>query len=125
MTVLDASALLAYLQDEPGASLVAEGLDGALLSSVSFSEVLQKAAQFGADTTGLADDLVELGLQIEPFSVRQAELAAELWPMTREWGLSFADRACLATAIDHRAPVLTADRAWAQLSLPLAIRVIR
>jgi len=125
VTVLDASALLAYLQQEPGASVVAEGLDGALLSSVNLAEVLQKAAQFDADTTGLADDLVELGLRIEPFSVRQAALAAELWEATRAWGLSLADRACLALASEHKARVLTADRVWAELSLPLKIEVIR
>ena len=96
-----------------------------MLSSVNLAEVLQKAAQFDADTTGLADDLVELGLRIEPFSVRQAALAAELWEATRAWGLSLADRACLALASEHKARVLTADRVWAELSLPLKIEVIR
>ena len=125
MIVLDASALLAYLQDEPGGSAVGDAMDGALLSSVNLAEVLHKAAQFGADTTGLADDLVELGLRIEPFSVEQAEIAAELWQDTRAWGLSLADRACLALATERKARVLTADRVWAQLSSPLAIEVIR
>ena len=124
-TVIDASALLAYLQDEPGGSRVSDCLDGALLSSVNLSEVIQKAAQFGAHTDGMAADLAELGAHLEPFTAHQAEIATALWPTTRKLGLSLADRACLALAIDREADVLTSDKSWGNLELELAIEVIR
>jgi PIN domain nuclease of toxin-antitoxin system len=123
--VIDASALLAYLHDEPGGSRVGDRLDGALMSSVNLCEVLQKAKQFGADTTGLDEDLAELGIRIEPFSTQHALIAADLWQTTRACGLSLADRACLALATEHEAPVLTADRAWGELELPIIVEVIR
>ena len=123
--VIDASALLAYLQGEPGGSKVGDCLDGALLSSVNLSEVIQKAAQFGADTAGLATDLAEIGVCIEPFTLEQAEVAAGLWPMTRKFGLSLADRACLALAIDYDAQVFTTDKAWRDLDIRLTVEVIR
>ena len=125
LIVIDASALLAYLQDEPGGSRVGDCLDGALLSSVNLSEVIQKAAQFGADTAGLATDLAEIGICFEPFTLDQAEIAAGLWPTTRKLGLSLADRACLALAIDYDAQVLTTDKAWRDLDIRLAVEVIR
>lgn len=125
LIVIDASALLAYLQDEPGGSRVGDCLDGALLSSVNLSEVIQKAAQFGADTAGLATDLAEIGICLEPFTLDQAEIAAGLWPTTRKLGLSLADRACLALAIDYDAQVLTTDKAWRDLDIRLAVEVIR
>ncbi|WP_295543889.1 type II toxin-antitoxin system VapC family toxin [uncultured Thiohalocapsa sp.] len=123
--VIDASALLAYLHDEPGGSRVRDCLDGALITSVNLCEVVQKAQQFGADTTGLDEDLTELGIRIEPFSVRHALIAAELWQITRVSGLSLADRACLVLAVEQEAPVLTADRVWEALDLPVVVEVIR
>ncbi|EED36898.1 conserved hypothetical protein [Luminiphilus syltensis NOR5-1B] len=102
-----------------------ECLEGGLLSSVNLCELLQKAEQFGADVAGLDNDLTELGLNIVPFSARQAALAAGLWQATRVSGLSLADRACLALALDTAAPVLTADRAWSALSLPVTVELIR
>lgn len=39
--VLDAAALLAFLHDEPGADGVGEALDGAMVSTVNWSEVIQ------------------------------------------------------------------------------------
>ncbi|MEX0375462.1 type II toxin-antitoxin system VapC family toxin [Spiribacter pallidus] len=124
-TVIDASALLAYLQDEPGAVAVGDCLEVACISSVNLAEVIQKAAQFGVETIGLASELEALGLGIEPFSAQQAEIAASLWPATRPFGLSLADRACLALAIDRGSAVMTTDRAWGELRLDLAIDVIR
>jgi len=123
--VIDASALLAFLHDEPGAARVSGCLDGSLISSVNFSEIMQKAKQFGADTAGLDEDLIELGIRIEPFSVQHALMAADLWQTTRASGLSLADRACLALAVEQNAPVLTADRAWGEIPLPAAVEVIR
>ena len=59
------------------------------------------------------------------FSATQAEIAAGLWTSTREVGLSLADRACLALAIDLRAPVLTGDRAWRDLPIGVEVILIR
>ncbi|MFU8837462.1 MAG: type II toxin-antitoxin system VapC family toxin [Thiohalomonadaceae bacterium] len=125
MVVLDASALLAFLHDEPGGGQVESELDGAVMSTVNWSEVVQKALQRGVDVCGIREDLQELGMQIIPFSAKQAELAADLYEMARTHGLSLADRACLALALDSQASILTADRVWQHLKLPLSIELIR
>jgi len=126
MTVaLDASALLAFLHDEPGGDKVSDALDGGCVSTLNWSEVLQKSLQRNVDIEGMGQEFVEVGVSFEPFTAQQAEIAARLWQLTRHHGLSPADRACLALAIDKALPVLTADRTWAALGLDVEIRVIR
>jgi PIN domain nuclease of toxin-antitoxin system len=85
--VLDASALLAYLLQEPGA------------------EVVQKALSAGVDVEGMR--------------------AGQLWPHTRQQGLSLGDRACLSLGLRLGLTVVTCDRAWAQLPLELEVQVVR
>jgi PIN domain nuclease of toxin-antitoxin system len=121
--VLDASALLAWLQAETGADLVELELASAAISSLNWSEVLQKSLAHGVQITGLREDLEALGLAIVPFDVDDAEQAARLGPPGS--GLSLADRACLALGLRHGVPVLTADRAWAQVTRNVDVRVIR
>jgi ribonuclease VapC len=110
---MDASAVLAWLREEPGADVVAERIAGSHVSAVNLSEVLQKSLASGADTDGLADDLLAVGLLVADFGAEQASVAAELWASTRRLGLGVADRACLATAVVLGVPALTADRPWA------------
>lgn len=114
--VLDASALLAYLHDEDGGARVRGELAHALISSVNWSEVVQKALAYNTNVTGLRQDLEALGLQIVDFDARQAEAAAELWTLTRSAGLSLADRACLALARARKLPALTSDKVWTRVS---------
>ncbi len=121
--VLDASALLAFLHDEPGGEAVS--LEGARVSAVNWSEVLQKSLQRKVDIQGMQQEFIEVGVTFEPFTPQQAETAARLWSRTRKHGLSLADRACLALAMDKALPVLTADRTWAALDLDLKIQVLR
>lgn len=123
--VLDASALLAYLQDEPGADQVGEALDGALVCAVNWTEVVQKSLQRGIDVSGMRQELSSIGVSVESFTPEQADIAARLWVTVGPHGLSLANRACLALAIDRRAPVLTADRAWASLALDVEVRLLR
>ena len=123
--VLDASALLAFLHDEPGSLVVSRALEGACVSSVNWSQVLQKALARGIGVDGMQQDFIDLGMVCEPFTQDHAEIAAQLWSKTRSHGLSIADRACIALASSREAPVLTADRAWEQLALTVEIRVIR
>ena len=120
--VLDASALLVWLQDEPGADEVR--VEGALVNSVNWSEVLQKADQHGVATADLREELEVLGLRFEAFGVAEGVRAAELWSVTRPHGLSLADRACLATASVHDAVAVTADRAWSGVE-GVRVRTIR
>ena len=123
LCVLDASAVLALLHSEPGADAVEEALEHAAISTVNWSEVCQRSIAHDVDVSDL--DTEALGVQLVPFSVEDAEQAAELWSATRHLGLSLGDRACLGLARRLERPALTADRAWLDLDLGVEIRAIR
>jgi PIN domain nuclease of toxin-antitoxin system len=129
--VLDASAMLAYLANEPGAEIVAQAIaGGASISTVNLAETLSTLATRGNDPASVASDLTASGLldgavTVEPFTAADAVDAARLRPLTREAGLSVGDRACLALARRRSAPALTADRAWDGVAVDVEIRPIR
>ena len=125
MVILDASALLSFLQNEPGNNQVEAVLPEAVICSVNWSEVVQKTIAAGVDINGMREDLEALGLRILPFSTEEAELAAQLWQQIRQAGLSLGDRACLSVGLRMNASVLTADQIWATLNLPVVVRCIR
>jgi ribonuclease VapC len=121
--VLDASALLALLQEEQGADEVEGLLDGASMACVNLSEVIQKAEQHGVETEGLEYDLEALGIEFRDFGVAMARPTAELWVAGK--GLSLGDRACLALAKVIDATAITADSRWVIDGLGVDVRVIR
>jgi PIN domain nuclease of toxin-antitoxin system len=124
--VLDASALLAVLQREAGAEVVLPVIEGALMSSVNWSEVVQKAAARGvAVDRRMRRDVEAIGVRIVPFAPDDAEAAAGIWEAAPRAGLSLGDRACLALARDRGAVALTTDRAWAALPLGVTVEVVR
>jgi len=123
--VLDASALLAYLHQESGWERVRLALAGACIGAVNWCEVAQKASRNGLDVLRVRSLLQDMEMSIVPFTLDQAEIAAQLWQQTHPLGLSLADRACLALAMERQRPILTADRAWSELSLGLDIQFIR
>lgn len=123
--VLDASALLALFHDEPGAERVEAALEGGLVSTVNWAEVIQKSMAHGVNVDGMSAELLSTGATLEAFTHPQAEIAGKLWPATRRLGLSLGDRACLALGLERSLPVITAHRAWKQLRLEVAVEVIR
>jgi ribonuclease VapC len=129
-SVIDASALLALLQDENGADEVVEAIaDGAAISTVNLSEVLAKLAEHGQPAVvalGSIHEAAEGALQIEPFTEDDAAQAADLRPRSKAQGLSFGDRACLALATRFAVPAVTADRDWQKLpDVGVAVKLIR
>lgn len=121
--VVDASAILALVQGEPGADEVESLLDGASMSSVNLSEVIQKGEQHDVNTEGLEYDLEALGIEFRDFGVAAARPTAELWATGS--GLSLGDRACLSLAVELELPAVTADRRWAAIEVPVPVRVVR
>ena len=123
--VLDASALLALLAEEPGADQIEVLLEGAAMSTVNLSEVLQKSEQHGIDTEGLEFDLEALGVEFHPFDVPQSRATADIWTRVPRAGLSFGDRACLALASRLDRTAVTTDRRWSAARHGINVRVIR
>lgn len=110
--VLDASALLAFLQDEQGADRVEEELPHGIVGAANWSEVVQKIVARGADWSVARALLLSYGLRVEAVTEADAERAAIMWRPGA--GLSLGDRLCLALGYRSGAAVLTADRAWGE-----------
>jgi ribonuclease VapC len=123
--VLDASALLAFLGEEPGGDRVEAALPSALVSTVNLSEVIAKLLERGVPDDEVTAVVGYLDCEVVDFTVKSAWSTARLRPVTRAQGLSLGDRACLALAIERTLPVMTTDRAWASLTLGIEINVVR
>lgn len=124
--VLDASAILANLRGEPGgdAAAIRIASDG-VVGTVNLSEVVAKVVERGGTQAQVDAIVAQFGDRTHAFDTAQAVAAGLLRRQTRAAGLSLGDRACLALALSLDAPVLTADRAWAELDVGVAIEVIR
>lgn len=123
--VLDASALLAFLHNEPGAENVASVLSECLISSVNLAETYSKLGRYGTPLESAAYQVDRLQIPVIPFDDRQAMLTASVHRSTREQGLSLADCACLALGMARKAVVVTADRKWSLLKLDVEIVQVR
>ncbi len=124
--VLDASAVLALLNQERGAErLTPELLRGAVISAVNLAEVQSKLVSRGVSPHRAWEAALSIIREVVPFGHEHARLAGDLVLQTRTLGLALGDRACLALGLSLRAPVYTADASWARLKMPVRIHVIR
>lgn len=126
--VLDASAVLALLNGEPGQEAVAAVLPGAVLGTVNLAEVVSKLRERGVPAADAQEAIRCLGVEIVPYTETQAFHTGALRPLTRSHGLSLGDRACLALARERGAIALTAERQWDERvaeATGVAIRRIR
>jgi len=123
--VLDASALLALLNQEVGSEVVGAVISQTVIGTVNLSEVIAKLADKGLPRDVITSALEGLGLEVVEFDQEQALTAGLLRSKTKVAGLSLGDRACLALAFQLGLPALTTDRIWDTLNLDIEVRVIR
>ena len=124
--VLDASALLAVLNREPGAErLTPQLLSAAISSTVNLAEVQSKLVSRGIKPDEAWEATISPIRESAVFTDEQAKIAGSLIARTSAFGLSIGDRACLALGIALKAPVYTADRSWKNLKLGVRIHLVR
>jgi ribonuclease VapC len=124
--VLDASAVLAVLNREPGAEkLTPQLLSTAVISAVNLAEVHSKLVDRGLSPEGAWAAALSPAAEAIPFTADDARTAGSMIAQTRGLGLSLGDRACLALGLALHAPVYTADRSWRNLKLGIRIHTIR
>ncbi len=122
-SVVDASVVLAWLQDEPGADdaepLIMEGVIGA----ANWSEVLQKSRQHGVAPEAVGRLLASFGLTVADVTQADGEAAVGMWSAGRP--LSLGDRLCMALGIRMGLTVATMDAAWSDVENGPTILVLR
>lgn len=124
--LLDASALLVLLQDEPGAEIVTDAMSDASMSAANLSEVVAKLIQHGVPDGEAEAILKSFDLDIVPVDEEIAVMAGKLIKQTRAHGLSLGDRICIASGILRRDTLLTADKVWSKISIEgVEIKLIR
>jgi len=124
--ILDASALLALIHQEEGADIVKSLVKKAVMSTINVSEVLTALQRIDITPKEALSSIADIIQTIIPFDIEQAQLTAELSPLTKSKGLSLGDRACIALGQKMLLPIYTADRIWGELQLDnVEIKLIR
>jgi len=124
--VLDASAIIAILNREPGAEkMTLDILRRSVCSAVNLAEVQTLLATQGGSPDEAWEDACSPVREVVPFTAEQAKLAGSLVAQTKSLGLSLGDRACLSLGIQLKAPVYTADRAWKKLKVGVEVHLLR
>jgi ribonuclease VapC len=128
--VLDSSAILALLHEEPGAnkvaSIMASSAPRALqLGAANLAEIVGKSVDAGVASAVVLRLLKDAGVSVEPVTAEDGRIAGSMRAIPGGKQLSLGDRCCLALAIRSDAEVWTADRAWADLDLPVRVQLIR
>jgi ribonuclease VapC len=121
--VLDASALLCLFNQEEGQDRVRAVLTEGVVSAVNYSEVVAKLVERGGAVAAISRALEHLHLDVVDFDRAQAVEGGALRQVTRQAGLSFGDRACLALAKSRGLTALTADQAWAHIDDDVGITI--
>jgi PIN domain nuclease of toxin-antitoxin system len=124
-SVLDSSVLIAVFKNELLDEDILDVIEGAVMSAANYAETWTKLHDIGLTDDPRVDTVFSLLSRIEPFTVSQAQLAADLRPSTKHAGLSLGDRACLALALEIGAQVYTADRQWSRVDAGCPIHLIR
>ena len=123
--VLDASAVLAVIQEEPGAERIEAHLDTGCISAVNLAEVVGKLQDRGLGDNEIDELIALLDLDTRILDKEGAVFMGKLRQSTKVAGLSLGDRACLALAHSLGATAITMDRAWKDLEIGVAIEVAR
>jgi len=123
--VLDASALLALINDEKGSDVVKNALKTSMMSTVNVAEVVTSLTKIGVPINDSKHMVNSLLPTVVDFTNEQAFLTGELYTKTKSVGLSLGDRSCLSLAKTKNIPVLTADKIWKKLNIGVDIQLIR
>jgi PIN domain nuclease of toxin-antitoxin system len=123
LVVLDASALLALLQSERGAKIVADEIQGAAISAVNLGEAAQRQYRDGKTSTEFEAMATAFALNIISVDGPLALDAAEIREIARQKGLSQADCICLALAKRLGVNAMTADQKWLEIAGEVGVKV--
>ena len=124
--IFDASAVIALLAKEKGFEVIKRHLKNAIISSVNISEVYKYCIEVQKLTKDEALLLITLSdIKIVDFNEEQALITAEIVIKTKKYGISLADRACIALAILKNTSIITCDKIWQKFDIGIEFIIAR
>ena len=131
LTVLDSSALLVLLLNEPARDAVEVLIHSRpLISAVNLVEVIDRLVRGegidAEDANDAVDLLIVAGLEVQPFWLPDARNAAAIrarFYHRSKAPLSLADCVCIATALRQHADLATTDGALARAAREVGVSV--
>jgi PIN domain nuclease of toxin-antitoxin system len=124
--IFDASALICLFAKEEGFEEVKKYLPNAIISAVNISEVYKYCIEKQELDLESVEKLINLsGVEVIDFNHKNAIRAAVMYKDTKKYGLSFADRSCIALSMTTSYPIVTCDRVWSALELDIKIIQVR
>ena len=122
--LLDTSAYLALINDEPGGEMVQFHMTDSCMSTVNITEVVAYLIRNGYNNKEKIQSIVNV-MRPLVYDKDVAIVAGEIITHTKHLGLSLGDRACLASARLFRLPVYTADKKWSEVADVLNINIFQ
>jgi len=122
--VLDASALLAMLNEEPGGAKVADNIASARIGVINYAEVVSHYIRLGMPERDIDAMLDPLPIQVVPADKALGKIAGRLRGVTAQAGLSLGDRFCLALALRDSLPAWTADKVWKAVEKDVEVDIV-
>jgi ribonuclease VapC len=121
--VLDASAILALLNNEAGADQVQFVLENStcFMSVVNWAEVARKLVSKGQAIAPVAESLQAVGLEFKNFDYDLAVASTQISAPP----LSLGDRACFSLAATLGVIALSADKIWLNFDTGVTVELIR
>ena len=124
--VLDASAILAIINQEPGhEKLTPAVLAEAVCSTVNLAEVQAKLVSRGWSASEAWEDATSPIQEAIAFTVSTRNAPAIWFCSASASGSRWEIAACLALAATLQCPVYTTDKAWKELKTAVKIYVLR
>jgi len=121
--VLDSTAVIAVVYQEPGHERVEEILNKSIISAVNLAEIINKLVLRGSPAEAVRGALLKLELRVQDWTEDMALRSAEFTQFNKSHGLSLGDRACLTLAKQLHATAVTSDRAWRRIPA-LGVRIM-
>lgn len=115
--LLDSSAVLALLGNEPGADRVVPLLPDSAITTINLAEVVKKLRERSVSVEEVREIIDELQIPLEhgPLDHVQAIELGDFAALGRPAGLSMGDAVCLTVAARSGRTAVTTDRKWKDL----------
>jgi len=123
--LLDTSAIIALLKKEPGYETLEEVIANSSISIINLSELVSVLTRSGIAENEIDEIIKDIIPEVTPFNEDIAINTGKLIKQTKDFGLSFGDRACIATGIYYNMPVYTTDKVWKDLRTLAKVIVVR